>query len=99
MLVPSALIVSYSTVRHVTLNASITVPAASEVEAMAQLSAEGAKWLVEGMHHDKLLIVRVVVTPSANCVPNKNHKYKCNTYNVVLWNESSHSRVSYRSKH
>ena len=36
---------------------------------MAQLLAEGGQWLVEGMYHDKLLIARAVVTPSANRVP------------------------------
>ena len=36
---------------------------------MAQLSAEGGQWLVEEILHDKLLIARSVVTPSANHIP------------------------------
>ena len=62
-------IASDNTVCHVIMNILIIVPAASELEAVAQLSAEGGQWLVEGIHHDKLLIARVVVMPSANCIP------------------------------
>ena len=35
---------------------------------MAQLSAKGGQWLVEGMLHDKVLIARAVVIPSDNCI-------------------------------
>ena len=58
-----------NTVNHVTLNTSITVPATSEFEVMARLSANGGQWLIEGMHHDKVLIARAVVIPSDNHIP------------------------------
>ena len=66
---PSVPITSDNTVYHFTL---ITVPAASELEAVAQSSVEGGQWLVEGMHHDKVLIARAVIIPLANHIP----KYK-----------------------
>ena len=67
-LVPSSPITN-NTVNHVTLNTSITVPATSELEVMARLSANGGQWLIEGMHHDKVLIARAVVIPSDNHIP------------------------------
>ena len=67
--VPSVPITSDNTICHVTLNRSITVPSASALEAVAQLSAEGEQLLVEWMHHDRVLIARAVVIPLANRIP------------------------------
>jgi len=48
---------------------SFTVPAASELEVMAHLPASNGQWLIEGVQHDKVLIVRAVVTPTDKSIP------------------------------
>ena len=71
-LVPSISISSDSSIHHVTLSTSITVPAASELEVMVQLSVKDGQRLIEGVHHDKVLVARAVVIPLDKCMPIRN---------------------------
>ena len=67
-LVPSNLSHS-STVSHVIMSRTVTIPGASEIEIMARLPVKEGSWLIEGRNLDKVLIARAVVTLSENGVP------------------------------
>jgi len=68
-LAPSVSTTSDNSVHHVTLDMSITIPAASELEVMAHLPALGGQWLIEGVQNNKVLIARAVVTPTDKSIP------------------------------
>ena len=50
-------------VSNVALDKTITIPAACEIETMAQLPSAGGPWLVEGKKRSDVLVARAVVTP------------------------------------
>ena len=53
---------------NVTVNKTVTIPPASEMEILGQLPAEGGPWLIEGLQH-KCLVARSVVIPANDTIP------------------------------
>jgi len=56
------------TANDVTVMKTFTIPAKSEIEMMAQVSAGSGMWLIEGNWyvHNGILVARAVVTPKYN---------------------------------
>ena len=59
---------SVGTPVNVTVNKTVTIPPASEMEILGRLPAEGGPWLIEGIQQ-KCLVARSVVIPANNTIP------------------------------
>ena len=59
---------SVSTPVNVTVNKTVTIPPASEMEILGRLPAEGGPWLIEGVQQ-KCLVARSVVIPTNDTIP------------------------------